>query len=106
MLILLLLSLLTVRVNQVKGFEPLTIKAHVTVIPDDSNREICVYRLNQDTDEDSLSCRTLEGANEPKTFWYEWKNLRAGRYVVVVEIRRAAMKPLETQTRFEVLGVD
>ena len=101
-----LASLISVRVNQPKGFEPLTVKAQVTVEPAEANRELCVYRLNQDTEEDSLSCRTLEGSKEPKTFWYEWKKLRAGNYIVVVEVYRGALEPINARTTFEVLGVD
>lgn len=97
---------LVMKTTPLKGFEPLNTKTRISLEPSDNNRGICVVWTNLTTDDQRVSCRTLDGANEPKTFWYEYKKMPAGEWVIVVQIERAALKPLETQNRIDVIGVE
>lgn len=105
-LLLLTAQLLSLNLSVMRGFEPLDVKIRVTLIPSDSNRSICVGYANVDSGAESNSCRTLDGSHEPKTLWYEWKKLRAGRYVVFAQVVREAQKALEMSKQLEVLGTN
>lgn len=96
--------LLTIHANLVKGFEPLTIKIRVSLVSSTANRNLCVGYVNSDSGVETLSCRTLDGDHEPVTFWYEWKNLHAGRYTVYAVVEREALKQLEAVTTVEILS--
>lgn len=98
------LSPLSVHVNIAKGFEPLTLRTRVAVTPDHANRSLCVGYSNADSGAEIQSCRSLEGENEPASFWYEWKKLGAGRYVVYAVVEREALKSLEAIQRVEILS--
>lgn len=87
-----------------KGFEPIDLKLRVTLLPDADNRGMCVGYVNSDSGGELFSCRSLDGANEPKTFWYDYKRLPAGRYTLVAQVERSIQKPLEAQTVIEVLS--
>lgn len=95
---------LSLHLNVQRGFEPLTVKARISLTPTDINRHICVGYINADTGMESQDCRSLRGLDEPATLWYEWKNLHAGWYTVYALVARSEGKDLSVTTTLDILS--
>lgn len=102
--ILLAVSPLSIHLNIMRGFEPLTLKVRVSLQPSDVNRHVCVGYINANSGEERQSCRSLDGAAERPTLWYEWAKLPAGFYTVYALVARATGKDLESTTSLEVFS--
>jgi len=65
-------------------FAPVTVRAKVTIEPNESNKAICLnYKaITEDGDEgeESGDCKTIDGLRAPKTFWFEVPITAGGHY--------------------------
>lgn len=85
------------------GFAPKYIKARVTVERHEANRQLCVYGKDGDFKPIS-SCITLNGDKEPRTFWFEFKRVPAGRYNFVAEVERSLEKKFSMPVAVRVMA--
>lgn len=86
-------------VSPKQGFAPLTVRVQVTVPVSEENQSLCVGYVGSGGEE-SVDCRTIDGASAPKTFWFLWKGLQAGAYSVIAQVEKASGKTETAHTAF------
>jgi hypothetical protein len=86
---------ITLTISHRFGFEPMSVKAKIQIEPHYQNRELCIA-AESDQGFARSSCWELNGQYAPITFWYDYKDLPAGRYGVQAVLRRAAGNALVT----------
>ncbi len=68
-------------------------KARVTIEQSPDNRMACLYVVPTSAQGDQITrCWSLNGEQEPRTFWQEIKNLPTGRYLVTATVIRSDEK--------------
>lgn len=71
------------------GFAPLYFKARVTVERNEMNRQLCLVGSLGGGIDPYVRCYDLQGAQEPRTHWFEYKRgLEAGRYEFTAAVRQ------------------
>ena len=78
-------STLAVRVTPRISYAPTTIRFTVVIEPDAHNRKAC---LSYDGGEASESCWQVDGANHPRTRWFERRVGASGEYFAIVRLLR------------------
>lgn len=84
------------------SFEPATVRLKLTIPPDKAHAFYCLSVVSDAYD--TTSCRQLEGSNEARVRWIEFKDLPAGAYTAVVDIQTSDGRNRQARAGFQVLG--
>lgn len=70
-------------------FEPATVRLKLTIEPDSRNRWVWFGLDDGQTDRPSyVSGHSLNGADEPRTRWREFRDVAAGSYAAFIQVQR------------------